>query len=401
MIKRVPTEQLQPGMYIHDLNCGWLSHPFVLNRFKLSSPAEIERIASYGIKEVYIDTELGSDVPGAPTQAEIHEELDRKLTDVAGEREKPLPHTAVDEEMAYAKKVYSEANLVIRDILSEVRFGKQIELEKIEPVVEKMTLSVLRNAGALTSLARVKRKDDYTFQHSVSVGVLLIGFCQHLHLGREIIHQAAVGGLLHDIGKMKTPDGILNKPAKLSDEEFAVMKRHVEDGVAVLRETPGISPASLAIAAQHHERVDGSGYPASLKAGGISQLGQMAAIVDVYDAVTSTRIYHQAMEPTAALRKLLEWSKFHFNEELVQHFIRCIGIYPVGTLVGLESGLLGVVIEEGARNLLHPVVRVVYDGKKRCAVAPRDIDLAQPAAHDRIVGHESPEKWRINPRLYL
>ncbi len=401
MIKRVPTEQLQPGMYIHDLNCGWLSHPFVLNQFKLSSPAEIERIASYGIKEVYIDTELGSDVPGAQTQAEIHEELDRKLAGVASEREKPPPHTAVDEEMAYAKKVYSEANQVIHDILAEARFGKQIELEKIEPVVEKMTLSVLRNSGALTSLGLVKQKDNYTFQHSVSVGVLLIGFCQYLHLGREIIHQAAVGGLLHDIGKMKTPDGILNKPAKLSDEEFAVMKRHVEDGVAVLRETPGISPASLAIAAQHHERVDGSGYPASLKDGAISQLGQMAAIIDVYDAITSTRIYHRAMEPTAALRKLLEWSKFHFNEELVQHFIRCIGIYPVGTLVGLESGLLGVVVEEGARNLLHPVVRVVYDGKKHCAVAPRDIDLAQRTAHDRIVGHESAEKWRINPRRYL
>jgi putative nucleotidyltransferase with HDIG domain len=401
MIKRVPTDQLQPGMYIHDLNCGWLSHPFVLNQFKLSSQAEIERIASYGIKEVYIDTSLGSDVPGAQTQAEIHEELNRKLADVVKETEKPLPHTAVDEELVYAKQVYSEANAVIHDIMSDVRFGKQIELEKIEPVVEKMTLSVLRNSGALTSLGRVKQKDDYTFQHSVSVGVLLINFCQHLRLGREIIQQAAVGGLLHDIGKMRTPNTILNKPTKLTDDEFSVMKQHVAYGIDILKQTPGISPVSLTIAAQHHERVDGSGYPASLKADAISQLGQMAAIVDVYDAITSNRIYHQAMEPTEALRKLLEWSKFHFNEDLVQHFIRCIGIYPVGTLVGLESGLLGVVIEEGSQNLLHPVVRVVYDSRKNCAVAPHDIDLARSGTHDRIVGHESAEKWRINPLQYL
>jgi putative nucleotidyltransferase with HDIG domain len=401
MIKRVHTDQLTPGMYIHDLDCGWLSHPFVLNRFKLSTQAEIDKIAGFGIKEVYIDTALGIDVADALTQTEIHEELNRKLADVVRETEKPVPHASMDEEIVYAKQVFSEANAVIHNIMSDVRFGKQVELEKIEPIVEQMTLSVLRNSGALASLGQVKQKDNYTFQHSVSVGVLLINFCQHLHLGKEIIHQAAVGGLLHDIGKMKTPNVILNKPAKLSEEEFAIMKQHVAFGVDILRNTQGVSPISLAIAAQHHERMDGGGYPANLKDGEISQLGQMAAIVDVYDAITSNRVYHHSMEPTEALRKLLEWSKFHFNEELVQHFIRCIGIYPVGTLVSLESGLLGVVIEEGQQNLLHPMVRVVYDSKKDCTVAPRDIDLSLSSCGDRIVGHESAAKWKINPRQYL
>jgi len=401
MIKRVPTDLLEPGMFIHDLNCGWLAHPFVLSQFKLANQAEIDKIAGYGIKEVYIDTTLGSDVPGAQTQAEIHEELDRKMVDVVKETEKPISHTSVDEELVYAKLVFSEANQVIHDIMSDVRFGKQIELEKIEPVVENMTLSVLRNSGALTSLARVKQKDNYTFQHSVSVGVLLINFCQHLGLGREIIQQAAVGGLLHDIGKMKTPIGVLNKPAKLSDEELLIMKQHVMHGIAILQNTTGVTPLSLSIAAQHHERVDGSGYPARLKGNEISQFGQMAAIVDVYDAITSNRIYHQAMEPTAALRKLLEWSKFHFNEELVQHFIRCIGIYPVGTLVSLESGLLGVVIEEGTQNLLHPIVRVVYDSRKDSPLPPYEIDLSQASAKDRIVGHESPAKWKIDTQQFL
>ena len=401
MIKRVATDQLKPGMYIHDLNCGWLSHPFVLNQFKIGLQEEIEKIAGFGIKEVYIDTELGIDVPGAQTQAEVSQELHRKMLDVAEQAEKPISHTSLDEEMVYAKQVLSEANTVIHSIMSEVRFGKQVELEKVDPVVEKMTLSVLRNPGALTSLGMVKQKDTYTFQHSVSVGVLLINFCQYLHLGKDIIHQAALGGLLHDIGKMKIPNVILNKPAKLSDKEFALMQQHVVFGVDILQQTKGVSPISLEIAAQHHERADGSGYPNKLKSSAISQLGQMAAIVDVYDAITSARVYHSPMDPTDALRKLLEWSKFHFNEELVQHFIRCIGIYPVGTLVRLESGLLGVVIEEGKQHLLHPIVRVVYDTLRNCALDPRDIDLSRSSAGDTIVCHESAEKWKINVREYF
>ena len=401
MIKRVATDQLKPGMYIHDLNCGWLSHPFVLNQFKIVLQQEIDKIAGFGIKEVYIDTELGINVPGAQTQAEIRQELHQQMLNVVEQVEKPVNHTSLDKEMVYARQVLSEANSVIHSVMSDARFGKQIELEKIDPVVEKMTLSVLRNPGALSSLGLVKQKDTYTFQHSVSVGVLLINFCQHLHLGKDIIQQAALGGLLHDIGKMKVPNDILNKLAKLSEKEFMVMQQHVAYGVEILRQTVGISPVSLEIAAQHHERFDGSGYPNKLKSNAISQLGQMAAIVDVYDAITSTRIYHDPMEPTDALRKLLEWSKFHFNEELVQHFIRCIGIYPVSTLVRLESGLLGVVIEEGRQKLLCPIVRAIYDSKKNCAITPHDIDLSQSFAHDRIVGHESAEKRGINARKYF
>ena len=398
MIKRVATKQLKPGMFINDLNCGWLSLPFEHSQFKIGSTQEIEQIGSYGIKEVYIDTDLGIDVPDAQTQAEVHQELHQQMLDVMEQAKEPITHIRVDEEMVYAKQVYSEANTVVHSIMSDVRFGKQIELEKADPVVEKMTLSVLRNPGALTSLGLVKQKDNYTFQHSVSVGVLLINFCQHLHLGRDIIRLAAIGGLLHDIGKMKIANAILNKPDKLSDDEFAVMQQHVTQGVEILRKTKGISPIALEIAAQHHERFDGTGYPNKLKSDAISRLGQMAAIVDVYDAITSIRVYHKPMEPTDALRKLLEWSKFHFNAELVQHFIRCIGIYPVSTLVRLESGLLGVVIEEGQQNLLHPIVRAVFDSKKNCSITPRDIDLSQPSASDRIVGHESAEKWGINAR---
>jgi HD-GYP domain len=168
--------------------------------------------------------------------------------------------------------------------------------------------------------------------------------------------------------------------------------------------TPNISQIAVEVAGQHHERFDGTGYPDGLKGDEISVFGQMAAIVDVYDAITSDRVYHKGMQPTDALRKIFEWSKFHFNHQLAQSFAKAIGIYPVGTLVMLESGLLGVVMEQREKSLLQPLVRIVYDAKRNYPVAPKEIDLSRPLGQgggDRIVGHESPEKWKIDPQKHL
>jgi len=209
---------------------------------------------------------------------------------------------------------------------------------------------------------------------------------------------------VHDVGKMQTPDHILNKPGRLTDEEFTVMRHHVVASREILEITPNISQTALQVAAQHHERFDGSGYPHRLKGSEISPIGQMAAIIDVYDAITSDRVYHKGMPPTEALRKLFEWSRFHFNPELVHTFARVVGIYPVGALVRLESGRLAVVVEHRASDVLHPLVRVIFDGRRNHYLKPEDVDLSRPMGHggaDRIVGHESPEKWQIDPMRFL
>jgi HD-GYP domain-containing protein (c-di-GMP phosphodiesterase class II) len=213
-----------------------------------------------------------------------------------------------------------------------------------------------------------------------------------------------IGGMLHDIGKMKVPDEILNKPGKLTDEEFDIMRSHVVHSRDILSDTPGIAQASLDVAAQHHERFDGSGYPLKLKGSEMSIYGQMASIVDVYDAITSDRCYHKGMEPTVALRKMFEWSKFHFNPELVHTFVRSIGIYPVGTLVMLESGRIGIVIEQREASLAQPLVRVVFNAKKDYYIKPEDVDLSKPLGRggaDKIVSHESPAKWGIDPHKFM
>jgi putative nucleotidyltransferase with HDIG domain len=404
MIKKINVSQLKPGMYIHDLNCSWLDHPFLRNSFPVKSDREIKAIVDHGIREVYIDSRKGLDVADAPTEEEVLADLDNRLTKVAAASGSGIRHAPLGEELPKARRVFNEANRIVTHLLQDVRLGKQVDTEKADHVVEEMTHSIFRNKDALLSLSRIKQKDNYTFQHSVSVCALLLAFCRSLDMDRDTTKLVGMGGLLHDIGKMKVPDRVLNKPGKLSEDEFALMKSHVIHGQEILKGTPGISAISLDIAAQHHERHDGSGYPAGLKGDGISLYGRMASIVDVYDALTSDRCYHKGMEPTDALRKIFEWSRFHFDEQLVHSFVRSVGIYPVGTLVRLESGLLAVVVEQHEKDLLRPVVRTVYDAKQQRGIAPRDIDLSKGPEKDRgdaILTNEDPRKWGIDTFRYL
>ncbi len=278
---------------------------------------------------------------------------------------------------------------------------KQIKIERVESTVEKMYDSILRNKDALSSLCRIKTADEYTFSHSVGVCALMISFAKHLGLDSHTVKEMGVGGLLHDIGKTNIPIEILNKKSRLTEHESITMKEHAVQGIVILYDYSDIYDSSVCVAAEHHERIDGTGYPNGLKGEEISKFGQMAGIVDVYDAITSDRCYRTGIQPTEALKKLFEWSKFHFNSELVQQFIQCVGIYPVGTLVLLESGMLSIVLTHGDKNILQPTVRIVFDTNKMKNVAPYDIDLSQGGNEDKIKSYESPYIWHIRPEMYL
>lgn len=400
MIKLIRSEQLHPGMYIHDLNCGWMDHPFALNSFRVHDDKTIRKIIASGIRELYIDSDKGPDVADAPTHDEYHAEIHERVTTLAEKHVIELrPPVSLEEEVLQAKQVHVEAHNVVHHLMSEVRMGRQIELAKVSPVVERITDSIFRNKDAFISLSRIRKKDEYTFQHSVSVCALLVAFSRVMGYDRAVIKDAGIGGLLHDVGKMKVPDYILNKPSTLTESEFVIMQTHAALGGELLREVHGVPESAIVITVQHHERYDGSGYPNRMRQDEISRLGQMAAIVDVYDALTSDRVYHKGMEPTAALKKLFEWSKFHFNAELVERFICLIGIYPVGTLVSLESGMLGIVVHPGSESLLRPIVRIIFDVKRGCYIVPRDMDLSLRL--DSIVQYETPSRWGIDPFKYL
>lgn len=402
MIKKIAISRLLPGMYLHDLNVGWMDHPFMRNQFKISSADEIAQIAGLGVREIYIDTDRGLDVHDAPTADEVKAAIEVEMARTA---DAPHPaRMARSEEMARAKVIHREANKVVRAMLNDVRLGQAVRLEQAEEVVEAITGSILRNDSALIGLGGIKNKDEYTFQHSVSVCTLLVAFAQSHGMDASSIRLAGIGGLLHDAGKMKVPDAILNKPGKYTDEEFAIMKAHPEEGEKILLSIPGIHAVSIDIAAHHHERYDGSGYPRQRAGEELSEFARMAAIVDVYDAITSTRCYHRGMPAAEGLRKLWEWSKFHFDPKLVQDFIRTVGIYPVGSLVKLESGRLAIVLEQNETSLLSPCVKAVFSTRSNTYIQPLLIDLARPMGHgggDRILGYEDPAKWKIDTIQYL
>jgi HD-GYP domain-containing protein (c-di-GMP phosphodiesterase class II) len=403
MLKRIDSAQLRLGMFIHDLDCGWMEHPFVRSRFVITGEDEIRKVRSAGIRGVTIDCARGLDVSDAPTLEEAAAATEAEVAAIAARPVAPV-RVSLAEEFARAVAIRRQAAGLVKTVMQDARLGKAVELDRVAPVVENITASILRNAGALLGLSVIKAKDDYTFLHSVSVCTLLVAFCRSRRMDAETIYQAGIGGLLHDTGKALVPDHILNKPGRLTDEEFALVRRHPKDGYDILRRTEGIGPIPLDITLHHHERRDGSGYPDRQGEGEISALAQMAAIVDVYDAITTDRCYHKGMPAAEALRKIYEWSKFHFDPALAQEFMRCVGIYPVGTLVLLESGRLGVVVEPHETSLLTPKVNVFYSTKSQAYIRPETVDLARGLGFggaDKILRHESPEKWKVEPQRFL
>lgn len=406
MLKKISVSQLKVGMFVSDFNAGWLEHPFVLNSMLMESDVHLQKVRKAGIRELYIDTDKGMDVDDAPTAQEaervVRQELERQTTESlpAG----PRARVSLAEEMNRARNTFNEATRIIRTLMEDVRLGRQVDLAAARPAVEKITASVMRNSNALMTMRRLQHHDDHTFLHSVGVCTMLTTFGKVMDMEVQVLHDIALGGLIHDVGKMRVSMGILNKPAQLSAEEYVHMKSHVTLGADIMRCTPGIPALALEPLELHHERYDGSGYPRGLKGEEISQVGRMAAIVDVYDAMTSDSMYRKAMTPAQAIQKMFEWSKFHFDPVLTQIFVKSMGIYPVGSLVRLESGRLGVVLEQAEQNLLTPRLKLIYDSRRNYYIQPEILDLSRPLGSgggDRIVSYEIPEKWGIDPSRFL
>jgi len=407
MIKKVAIEELQPGMNIERFDCSWLDHPFIFNSKRIKSQGDIERLKEWGVSHVYIEDGQNHEpalpwvererIPPPPVAFE------HIVTPQTARVDRELRHVPIRHEIVRAQEIRQRASLAAKNILADVQAGKKIRTREAEATVAELDNSICHNKDALFLLMRLRKKDEYTFDHSVSVGVLLLAFCRAMGFDQETTRAIGLGGLLHDVGKMAVPLAILNKPSALNEEEFKKIQQHVVYCQKILATSHDIPLPAVRIAMEHHERFDGTGYPHGLAADAISLGGQMAAITDVFDALTSDRCYRNGIDQVEVLRKLYGWSRSHFNEGLVHRFIRCIGVYPAGTLVQLESGMLGVVVESTA-NLLRPVVRLIYDTRHDWAVSQKDIDLSKvngKGGEDRIVSYESAKRWRINPLKIL
>ncbi len=403
MLKKIPVSQLRLGMHLHALEGAWIDHPFWKSRFVLREPDDLKRLRESGVHACWIDPGLGLDVladhdlaaAGPRRDAPCPGTVDGRATGsgpLAEGRPRPTDTRTMAEELRQAAAVCKQGRQAVVSMFHEARMGRALDTEGCMSLVDEIAASVMRNPGALVSLARLKTQDDYSYMHSVAVCALMVALARQLGQDDAACRRAGLAGLLHDLGKAVMPIEVLNKPGRLTEEEFAVMRTHPVRGHAMLLEGQDVGADTLEVCLHHHERVNGSGYPHGLAGDGIALVARMGAVCDVYDAITSNRPYKAGWDPAESIARMASW-KGHFDEVVFGAFVRSLGIYPTGSLVRLESGRLAVVTEQNPQALVSPVVRVFYSTRRQLQLAPTRLDLSSPGCQDRIVGREPPEPW--------
>lgn len=394
-IREIPVAKLRLGMYLHDLGASWLKHPFLRSSFLLTQQADIEKIQNIGIQTLWIDESKGEplELQPAPTpepQPQPAEEAQASTAAPEKKQEalKPVPLAV---EIEHARRICQAAKEEVKQMFSDLRMGKTITEQSVMPLVEEIASSISRNNAAIISVARLKTHDDYTYLHSVAVCGLMVALGQKLGLDDAQVRKAGVGGLMHDFGKAFMPLDVLNKPGKLTDAEFAIMKSHPVEGAKALEQT-GSSAETVDIALHHHEKMNGLGYPYGLKDDAITLLARMGAVCDVYDAVTSVRPYKDPWDPAMALQQMAQW-KGHFDPAVFNGFVKSLGIYPIGSLVKLASNRLAVVTAPGENSMLKPIVRVFYSLSRQQEIAVETVDLGAKSCLDSITARIDPEPW--------
>lgn len=397
MLKKIKIQDLRLGMHIHEICGSWMDHPFWKKSFKLTRPKDLETLLGCGITELWIDASKGLDVASdaaAVTPENGTAQIDQALRQIAGQKPAAPPKATLREELFRARKIHAKAKQAVISMFTEARMGKAVPVEQAAGLADEINESILRNSDALLSLVRLKTADDYTYLHSVAVCALMLALAKQLKLDKSLAREIGVAGLLHDVGKMFIPAKILNKPGRLTDEEFTTIKDHPRLGWELLVKSGGIGAIPLDVCLHHHERTDGNGYPDRLSGEALSLYARMGAVCDVYDAITSTRSYKQSWEPAESIRKMAEWRHGHFDETVFQAFVKTVGIYPTGSVVKLKSGRLGVVMEQSQDNLLMPTVKVFYSTKSQSHLMPEIIDLAH--TQDAVANLEDPAKWGLD-----
>ena len=386
MFKKITVDHLRLGMYIHALCGPWLSHPFWRTAFLLNSEQDLHRLQNCALTEVWIDTARGLDIDSDKAHA-VQDAPPPPAAKATG-----TAPTAIGQELRQAIAVCEASRDAVMDMFSEARMGTAVRTEMVSKLVQEITSSVSRNPDALISVARLKTADNYTYMHSVAVSVLMVALARRLGHDEARVQQAGVVGLLHDLGKARIDPEVLNKPGPLTAQEFEHMKSHSIEGHAMLAASV-TDEEVLDACLHHHERMDGTGYPHGLHAPHISLLARMASICDIYDAVTSNRPYKQGWSPQLAMQRMAEWCGSHLDRQLFEVFIKTIGIYPVGSMVRLQSGLLALVYAPSETHLSAPHVVAFYDTHTNQMLKPPQLINLTEDLSERIMNLEEPSDW--------
>jgi HD-GYP domain-containing protein (c-di-GMP phosphodiesterase class II) len=384
---KVGAADLRVGMYVAELDRPWLESPFLFQGFVIDGEEllqQVRRTCDY----VYVDQDaaatLASPARENAAAATPAPSARAYLRDVDARGESQV-RQILRRELDRTRRLHASAKSYIDRLFHDVRIGNSVDTEAARSLVRDMVESIIVSPEALLWFTHLKQKDEYTAYHSINVCVLSLTFARGEGVSETELHHVGLGALMHDVGKMKVPATILKKPGKLDDAEWTEMKKHPEYGHALLRDKPDIPPQVLDVVLSHHEHDNGSGYPRGLTRDNIGHFAKLVAIADVYDALTSGRVYRNAISPHEALKRMYHWVPDRFDKSLIERFIRCLGIYPVGSIVRLSTGYLGVVVSISDRHHLKPVVLLTTDPIGRPLQRRRLINLASPAWRDQKI----------------
>jgi len=365
---RLPVDLIEPGMRVVKLDRPWTEVPVLFQGFTLESPTEGRILRQYCEWVVVEDEEVRL----TPIMAKAA--VFRKRTT------EPMKETrSIAQEMPRATVAWDTTQAFVERLTLDIEQGNNLNFNDARPVIRSCVESIKANASAMLWMSRIKSRDAYTAEHCLRVAIFTVAFARFLGMPDEDLEVAGMCGLLHDIGKLKIPDEILNKPGALSADEYQVMREHTTLGYELLRADPTLDPIISDVTCHHHERMDGRGYPQQLSDWQISRFARLVSIVDAFDAITSDRCYRDGLSTSDAIRILYRNRGQQFDAGMVEAFIRMVGVYPPGSLVELSSGEVALIVATHPGKKLKPRVEVLLDANKN-AVTPRVIDLSQPAS---------------------